>query len=129
MSSQAKIRNFADRPYCIGGFDSRFIMGDGQTILSRLWCEKRRDVEREGLADNLPISPGLATAQLNRRWYQGITGRMPAGSYVLAVCYATAVVYLASLPWSVLLILLLLPRRNERLGFHEFETCKRGSSL
>jgi hypothetical protein len=100
-----EFRNTPNRRYCIGGSNAPIIMDNDQTI-PRLWHEKRRPVERGDRLGNLNVPLGVATEDLNQRWYEAIIGRMPAGSYVLAVCYATAVIYLAWLPWNVLLILL-----------------------
>ena len=84
----------------IGGSDARIIMGDDEGVLLRLWREKRGEVEPEDLSGNLIVQLGLATEDLNRRWYEAITGQMPAGLYILVVCYATAVIFLGWLPWA-----------------------------
>ena len=63
-----------DRRRTIGGSDARTIMGDDQTALLRLWREKRGEVEREDLSDNLIVQLGMVTEELNRRWYQRNTG-------------------------------------------------------
>ena len=54
----------------IGGSDARIIMGDDEAALLRLWREKRGEVEPEDLSGNLVVQLGLATEELNRRWYQ-----------------------------------------------------------
>jgi predicted phage-related endonuclease len=41
--------------------------------LIRLWREKRGEVEPEDLSDNLIVQLGLATEDLNRRWYKANT--------------------------------------------------------
>ena len=66
MASQARIRNFTDRRYFIGGSDARIIMGDDEAALLRLWREKRGEVEPEDLSANLVVQLGLATEDLNR---------------------------------------------------------------
>jgi predicted phage-related endonuclease len=66
----------ADRRYFIGGSDSRIIMGDDETALLRLWREKRGEAEPEDLSGNLIVQLGLATEELNRRWYQANTGQV-----------------------------------------------------
>jgi len=43
----------------------------------------------------------------NRHWHTAITGRMPPGWYLVAVCYATVTILLGCYPWNVLLIWLL----------------------
>lgn len=100
-------RRPANRRYFIGGSDARIIMGDDEAALLRLWREKRGEVEPEDLSGNLIVQLGATTEGLNRRWYERITHRMPIGWYIVAVCYATAVILLGWWPWSILLILLL----------------------
>jgi predicted phage-related endonuclease len=63
----------ADRRYFIGGSDARIIMGDDETALLKLWREKRGELEPEDLSCNLVAQLGLATEDLNRRWYQANT--------------------------------------------------------
>ena len=60
-----------DRRYFIGGSDARIIIGDDEPALLRLWREKRGEVEPEDLSGNLVVQLGLATEDLNRRWYEG----------------------------------------------------------
>ena len=64
------------RRYFIGGSDARVIMGDDEAALLRLWREKRGELEPEDLSGNLVVQLGLATEELNRRWYQTNTGQM-----------------------------------------------------
>jgi hypothetical protein len=64
------------RRYFIGGSDARIIMGDDETALLRLWREKRGEVEPEDLSGNLIVQLGLATEDLNRRWYEANTGQV-----------------------------------------------------
>src|SRR5215813_10501090 len=64
------------RRYFIGGSDARIIMGDDEAALSRLWREKRGEVEPEDLSGNLVVQLGTATEELNRRWYQANTARV-----------------------------------------------------
>ena len=59
----------------IGGSDARTIMGDDEAALARLWREKRGEVEPEDLSGNLIVQLGLATEDLNRRWYELNTGQ------------------------------------------------------
>ena len=59
-----------DRRHFIGGSDSRIIMGKDEARLVRLWQEKRGEVEPEDLSGNLIVQLGLATEDLNRRWYE-----------------------------------------------------------
>jgi predicted phage-related endonuclease len=65
---------FHDRRTFIGGSDARIIMGDDETMLVRLWREKRAEVEPEDLSDNLTVQLGTVTEDLNRRWYERNTG-------------------------------------------------------
>jgi predicted phage-related endonuclease len=64
------------RRYFIGGSDARIIMGDDEAALIRLWREKRGEVELEDLSDNLLVQLGLASEDLNRRWYQANTDQV-----------------------------------------------------
>jgi predicted phage-related endonuclease len=65
-----------DRRRFIGGSDARIIMGKDETRLVRLWREKRGEVEPEDLSANLIVQLGLATEDLNRRWYEANTGQV-----------------------------------------------------
>jgi predicted phage-related endonuclease len=64
------------RRYFIGGSDARVIMGDDPGALLRLWQEKRGEIEPEDLSGNLLVQLGLATEDLNRRWYEANTGQV-----------------------------------------------------
>jgi predicted phage-related endonuclease len=64
-----------DRRHFIGGSDARIIMGDDESALVRLWREKRGEVEPEDLSGNLVVQLGVATEELNRRWYEANTGQ------------------------------------------------------
>jgi predicted phage-related endonuclease len=61
------------RRYFIGGSDARIIMGQDEGALLRLWREKLGEVEPEDLSGNLIVQLGLATEDLNQRWYQANT--------------------------------------------------------
>jgi predicted phage-related endonuclease len=50
-------------------------MGDDEMALLRLWREKRGEVEPEDLSGNLLVHLGLATEELNRRWYEANTSQ------------------------------------------------------
>ncbi len=71
-------RRRVDRRYFIGGSDARIIIGDDEAALLRLWREKRGEVEPEDLSGDLIVQLGLATEDLNRRWYQANTGQVLA---------------------------------------------------
>jgi predicted phage-related endonuclease len=73
--SQGKNCEFANRRYFLGGSDARVIMGDDDAALLRLWREKRGEVEPGDLSGNLVVQLGLATEDLNRRWYEANTGQ------------------------------------------------------
>jgi YqaJ-like viral recombinase domain len=62
----------------IGGSDARIIMGDDEAALIRLWREKRGEAEPEDLSGNLIVQLGAVTEELNRSWYERITGRRVA---------------------------------------------------
>src|SRR3984885_13947855 len=72
----AKTGSAADRKAFIGGSDARFIVGEDEGALLRLWREKRGEVEPEDLSGNLAVQLGLATENLNRRWYEAQTGKI-----------------------------------------------------
>ena len=59
----------------IGGSDARVIMGRDEKALIRLWQEKRGEIRPEDLSTNLIVQLGLATEDLNRRWYERNTGK------------------------------------------------------
>src|SRR6201997_4072513 len=69
-------RSADDRRSFIGGSDARIVMGNDEKALIRLWREKRGEVEPEDLSGNLVVQLGLATEDLNRRWYEAITGQV-----------------------------------------------------
>jgi hypothetical protein len=50
-------------------------MGNDEAALLRLWREKRGEVGPEDLSGNLVVQLGLATEDLNRRWYEANTGQ------------------------------------------------------
>jgi hypothetical protein len=66
----------ANRRHFIGGSDARIIMGEDEGALVRLWREKRGEEEPEDLSGNLIVQLGLATEDLNRRWYEANTGQV-----------------------------------------------------
>jgi predicted phage-related endonuclease len=51
-------------------------MGDDEDALTRLWREKRGEVEPRDLSDNLIVQLGVVTEDLNRRWYEANTGQV-----------------------------------------------------
>jgi predicted phage-related endonuclease len=51
-------------------------MGDDEAALIRLWREKRGEIEPEDLSGNLIVQLGVATEELNRRWYEASTGQV-----------------------------------------------------
>ena len=73
---QTKTISDSNRRGFIGGSDARIIMGDDEAALVRLWREKRGEAEPEDLSGNLAVQLGLATENLNRRWYQAQTGKI-----------------------------------------------------
>ena len=71
-------RSGVDRRGFIGGSDARIILGNDGPALIRLWREKRGEVEPEDLSRNLVVQLGVATEDLNRRWYEACTGQVIA---------------------------------------------------
>lgn len=70
----------AKRRHSIGGSDANIIMsGDQQAILG-LWEIKTGRAEGPDLSEVLPVQMGLATEELNRRWY-----RLKSGNEVTAI--------------------------------------------
>jgi predicted phage-related endonuclease len=76
MKEQIRTDGQANRRHFIGGSDARIVMGDDESALLRLWREKRGEVEPEDLSCNLVVQLGVATEDLNRRWYQANTGQL-----------------------------------------------------
>ena len=68
-------RSAEERRRFVGGSDARIIMGDDEAALLRLWREKRGEVEPEDLSGTLIVQLGVATEELNRRWYEANTGQ------------------------------------------------------
>ena len=68
--------NDANRRSFVGGSDARIIMGGDESALIRLWREKRGEIEPADLSGNLLVQLGLATEDLNRRWYEANTGHV-----------------------------------------------------
>jgi predicted phage-related endonuclease len=105
-----------ERRHFVGGSDALVIMGDNEAALLRLWREKRGEAEPEDLSGNLLVQLGLATEDLNRRWYEANTAhalkdvqrqiRHPALPWMAATLdgrvAATGAVFEAKfmLPWS-----------------------------
>jgi predicted phage-related endonuclease len=73
LSDSAKNRKSCERRHFIGGSDARIIMGDDEAALLRLWQQKRGEIQPEDLSGNLVVQLGVATEDLNRRWYQANT--------------------------------------------------------
>jgi predicted phage-related endonuclease len=74
-AQRRRITDSAHRRCFIGGSDARIITGDDEAALVRLWREKRGEVEPEDLSANLIVQLGLATEELNRRWYEANTAQ------------------------------------------------------
>jgi hypothetical protein len=51
-------------------------MGTDEAALNRLWQEKRGSVEPEDLSNNLIVQLGVATEDLNHRWFELNTGQV-----------------------------------------------------
>src|SRR5947208_8924378 len=76
MKSQLWTRSYESRRSFVGGSDARIILGQDEAALARLWQEKRGEIEPQDLSGNLIVQLGLATEELNRRWYEVITGQV-----------------------------------------------------
>jgi len=74
MKSNAWTKSNENRRPFIGGSEARIIMGNDEEALLRLWREKRGEAEPQDLSGNLLVQLGLATEDLNRRWYERTTG-------------------------------------------------------
>jgi predicted phage-related endonuclease len=72
----AKLSDSAKRHSFIGGSDARIIMGNDEAALVRLWREKRGEAKPPDYSANLVVQLGLATEDLNRRWYERTTGEV-----------------------------------------------------
>jgi predicted phage-related endonuclease len=83
-----------ERRYFIGGSDARIIMGNDEAALLRLWREKRGEVDPEDLSGNLIVHLGIATEDLNRRWYEANTGRVVTD--VQKRCFHSALPWMAA---------------------------------
>src|SRR5436190_19648143 len=75
MRSDVWTKPYKNRRSFIGGSDARIIMGNDEAALLRLWQEKRGEVGPKDLSGNLIVQLGIATEDLNRVWYERITGR------------------------------------------------------
>src|SRR3954468_11614110 len=76
MEGSMQKRQGSDRRAFVGGSDARIIMGQDETVLLRLWREKRGEGEPEDLSGNLIVQLGIVTEHLNRDWYQRNTGQV-----------------------------------------------------
>src|SRR5262245_43762648 len=76
LNDSPKSKKRAERRYFIGGSDAHIIMGKDEDALLCLWREKRGEIEPEDLSGNLVVQLGLATEELNRRWYQANSGQV-----------------------------------------------------
>ena len=101
ISKASTNRGSADRLYLIGGSAPYIPPIETETSLLELWREISRRAD-----------PNNPMEEQNRQ--KTMTGRMPLGWYLVAVCYATAVILLGWYPWNFLLILLLFA--NKHLG-------------
>ena len=75
MDLHGALQNPNGRRFFIGGSDARIIMGYDESVLLRLWREKRGEAEPEDLSANLIVQLGVVTEQLNRLWYERNTGQ------------------------------------------------------
>ena len=103
ISKASTNRGSAGRLYLIGGPASHIPAIETETSLLELWREMSRRADRDD-----------PTEEQNRQ--KTMTGRMPLGWYLVAVCYATAVILLGWYPWNFLLILLLFGNKHLELS-------------
>ena len=59
----------------IGGSDANIILSGDPERVTRLWQEKRGDVEPEDLSGRLSVVLGCWTEDLNRQWYEKLSGQ------------------------------------------------------
>jgi len=71
LTDSTRSRKPTKHRYFIGGSDARIIMGGEEAALIRLWREKRGELEPEDL-----VQLGMATEDLNRRWYESNSGQV-----------------------------------------------------
>jgi predicted phage-related endonuclease len=76
MNKNADSAMAVQRRGYVGGSDARAIMGQDERALTRLWREKRGEVEPEDLSGNLIVQLGVATENLNRHWFERNTGHV-----------------------------------------------------
>jgi predicted phage-related endonuclease len=69
----------SNRRHFIGGSDARIVMGKDEKALLRLWREKRGEAAPADLSHVLLVQLGLATEDLNRRWYELNSGNRVTG--------------------------------------------------
>jgi predicted phage-related endonuclease len=75
MTIRGSLADSRSRHRFIGGSDARIIMGNDEHALLRLWRQKRSEEEPEDLSRSLIVQLGVATEDLNRRWYELNTGK------------------------------------------------------
>jgi YqaJ-like viral recombinase domain len=76
MNSTETLADSSKRRHFLGGSDARIVMGKDEGALVQLWREKRGEAEPDDLSGNLIVQLGLATEDLNRRWYEANTGQI-----------------------------------------------------
>ena len=75
MQADLSERPSLSRRRFVGGSDARIIMGNDEAALVRLWQEKRGEAEPEDFSSNLVVQLGVATEDLNQRWFELNTGQ------------------------------------------------------
>ena len=58
----------------IGGSDANIILSGDEERILRLWQEKRGEAQPEDLSGKLSVVLGSWTEELNRQWYQSLSG-------------------------------------------------------
>ena len=71
---QLSVERLENRNGGIGGSDANIILSGDDERLLRLWSEKRGEAEPEDLSGRLSVVLGSWTEDLNRQWYEKLSG-------------------------------------------------------
>ncbi|MGZ2411015.1 putative phage-related endonuclease [Sphingomonas sp. F9_3S_D5_B_2] len=70
----------------LGGSDANIVFSGNRDKISRLWLEKRGEVEPEDLSSSLAVLLGSWTEAFNRQWFEKLTGESVARIGDVQVC-------------------------------------------
>ena len=70
----------------IGGSDANTILSGDPERVTRLWQEKRGEVEPEDLSGKLSVVLGCWTEDLNRQWYEKLSGQRVVDAGTALTC-------------------------------------------